>query len=129
MKKILMLLCLSSLLMSHTCTDDDRYYYHDYPCTEEARAGLNVNVSLNGNPNVSADGITVTARSGNYIEDLFPNIPDTPSFSGAYERAGNYIITVSKQGYETFVSNPVRVERDECHVIPRIISVNLIPEN
>lgn len=124
-----MLLCLSSLLMSHTCNDDDRYYYHDYPCTEEARAALNVNVSLNGNSNVTNAGISVTARDGNYIEDLFPTIPDTPIFSGAYERTGNYIITVSKEGYETYVSNLVRVERDECHVIPRVISVNLIPEN
>lgn len=129
MRKILMLLCLSSLLMSHTCNDDDHYYYHDrYPCTEEARAGLNVMVSLNGNPNVSPQGITVTARDGNYIEDLHPYAPGFAHFSGAYERTGNYIITVSKENYETFVSNPIRVERDECHVIPKQISVNLIPE-
>lgn len=128
MKKILLLLCASVLLMSHTCTDDDGRYWHDYPCTEEARAGLNVSVSLDGNSNVTAEGIVVTARDGNYIEDLYPNIPDTPNFSGAYERSGNYIITVSKQGFGTFVSNPIRVDRDECHVIPRQIQVNLLPE-
>lgn len=125
MKKIAMLLFLAPLLMATTCNDDD--HYRNYPCTLEARAGLNVTVSLNGNPDITADGIAVTARDGNYIEDLFPNIPDTPNFSGAYERPGNYIVTVSKQGYQTYTSSVVRVEADRCHVIPEQLSVNLVP--
>lgn len=127
MKKLLLLLCLAPLLMANHCEDDDRYY-DDYPCTAEARAALNVNVTLNGSSAITAEGISVTARDGNYIEDLLPVIPDTPTFSGAYERAGNYIITVRKAGYQDYVSNNIGVARDRCHVIPRQLTVNLIPE-
>jgi hypothetical protein len=127
MKKLLLLLCLAPLLMANHCEDDDRYY-DDYPCTAEARAALNVNVTLNGSSAITAEGISVTARDGNYIEDLLPVIPDTPTFSGAYERTGNYIITVRKAGYQDYVSNNISVARDRCHVIPRQLTVNLIPE-
>jgi hypothetical protein len=96
--------------MANHCDNDDRYD-NDYPCTMEARAALNVNVTLNGNSAITTDGITVTARDGNYIEDLLPVIPDTPTFSGAYERAGNYIVTVRKAGYQDYVSNNISVAR------------------
>lgn len=126
MRKIIMLFCFAPLLMSSTCEDDDHSDHH-YPCTEEARAGLSVSVTLNGTANVSADGISVTAKDGSYIEDLLPNVPGTPVFSGAYERIGTYTITVTKQGYQTYVSNNITVLRDECHVIPRQLTVNLVP--
>lgn len=125
MKKIIILLLLMPCLMATTCDDDD--HYRDYPCTAEARAGLNVSVSLNGNSGITADGIAVTARDGNYIEDLLPNTPDTPHFSGAYERPGNYTVTVSKQGYQTYISQPIHVKADRCHVIPEQLSVSLVP--
>ena len=124
MRKIILLLCFVPLLMAMTCDDD---YNNDIPCTEEARAGLNVSVSLNGDSGVTAEGITVTARDGNYIEDLTPVIPDTPQFAGAYERRGNYIVTVAKEGYQTYVSEYITVAHDRCHVIPKQLSVNLIP--
>lgn len=124
MRKILLLFCLAPLLMAHTCEED---YYDDYPCTVEARAGLNVSVSLGGNANVTFEGITVTARDGNFIEDLMPIFPDTPQFSGVYERAGSYVVTVSKEGYQTYVSDIITVNRDRCHVIPQQLSVDLIP--
>ena len=127
MRKLLLLLCFAPLLMANHCDNDDRYD-NDYPCTMEARAALNVNVTLNGNSAITTDGITVTARDGNYIEDLLPVIPDTPTFSGAYERAGNYIVTVRKAGYQDYVSNNISVARDRSHVIPRQLTVNLIPE-
>jgi hypothetical protein len=100
--------------MANHCDNDDRYD-NDYPCTMEARAALNVNVTLNGNSAITTDGITVTARD-NYIEDLLPVIPDTPTFSGAYERAGNYIVTVRK-AVTRIMSPTTLVWRDRCHVI------------
>jgi len=127
MKKLLILLCFAPLLMANHCEDDDRYY-NDYPCTAEARAGLNVNVTLNGSSTITNEGISVTARDGNYIEDLLPVIPDTPTFTGAYERPGTYIITVRKDGYVDYVSNSIVVSPDRCHVIPRQLTVNLVPE-
>jgi len=126
MRKIFILLFFAPLLMATTCDDDDRYH-PGYPCTEIAVAGLNVTVTLDGNANITSDGITVTARSGNYIEDLVPDFSGAPMFSGAIERTGSYIITANKQGYETFVSQPVNVSSDRCHVIPQQLTVNLLP--
>lgn len=111
--------------MSHTCEDDD--YNHHHPCTDAARAGLNVTVTLNGEAINSDAGITVTARDGNYIEDLETYGQAPFIFSGAYERMGHYTITVSKPGYQDYVSNTVTVSHDECHVIPRQITANLVP--
>lgn len=126
MKKILLLLCLMPLLMAHTCNDDDHFGDDRFPCTTEARAALNVTVTLDGQTNVSEAGITVIAVDGDFAEELEAFGQQPPVFSGAYERPGRYIITVSKQGYETFISEVIRVERDYCHVVPRQISVNLI---
>lgn len=124
MKKIIVLLCFVPMLMAHTCEDD---YFDDYPCTAEARAGLNVSVSLNGDSNSNYDGVSVTARDGNYIADLLQAIPNSPQFSGVYERAGTYTVTVSKEGFQTYTSNPITVTSDRCHVIPRQLDVELTP--
>ncbi|SCY55608.1 carboxypeptidase-like regulatory domain-containing protein [Flavobacterium caeni] len=126
MRKLLLLFALTPLLMAHTCEDDD-YHRHHHPCTTEARAGINVTVTLNGEAITTPSGIVVTARDGNYIEDLQPIIPDTPTFSGAWERPGLYIVTVSKTGYQTYTSEPLPVHRDECHVIPEHLTINLVP--
>jgi hypothetical protein len=47
-------------------------------------------------------------------------------FSGAWERSGNYIITVSKPGYQTYTSSVITVTSDVCHVIPQQIEVVLV---
>lgn len=126
MKKLLILLVLAPLLMANHCENDRNDF--DNPCTTEARAGLNVNVTLDGSAEITNDGISVTARDGNYIEDLLPVYPDTPTFTGAYERPGNYIITVSKDGYQDYVSNTIGVAQDRCHVIPKQLTVDLVRE-
>ncbi len=97
---------------------------NDIVCTAEARAGLNVYVrdSLTNVP--ITNGITVTARDGSYIDTL-RNIEGMSGFSGAWERKGTYIITVESSGYLTYISNPVTVSADECHVIPQVIFVLL----
>ncbi len=125
MKKLLFVLCLSPLLMATTC-DDENHDHHNHPCTTEARAALNVTVLLNGESISSQDGIIVTAKDGSYVEEL-ETIGAPYTFSGAYERPGNYVVTVSKAGYQPFVSGTVHVVRDECHVIPQSLTADLIP--
>ncbi|HMK06667.1 MAG TPA: hypothetical protein VK476_04000 [Flavobacterium sp.] len=124
MKKLILILFLFPLLMANTCEDDR---YEDYPCTAEARAGLNVSVSLGSQNSITSDGVTVVATHGNYTETLVAYNENDPIFSGAYERRGNYIITVSKEGYQTYTSGLVMVKRDECHVIPKFVHVSLQP--
>ncbi len=100
----------------------------DIACTLEARAGLNVTVKDAATNNYLGIGTTVLATDGNYSETLQYKEGIIPTFSGAWEREGNYILTVSAEGYATYVSENIIVTSDECHVIPQQIEVLLQPE-
>jgi|JI6StandDraft_1071083.scaffolds.fasta_scaffold160790_2 hypothetical protein len=97
-------------------------------CTLDVKAGLNVKVRLGDSNSLITEGITVMAKSGNYSELLLP-FPDkeNPYFAGAYEKAGIYTVTVTKSGYQTYVSNLITVSSDCCHVIPQTLDVVLQP--
>lgn len=124
MKKIILLLFCMPLLLASTCEDETD---EDIFCTTEAVAALNVSVSLGASSSITSDGVTVVATDGNYSETLVVNDVVNPIFVGAYERQGNYIITVSKDGYQTYTSEIISITRDECHVIPEQIHVVLVP--
>jgi len=123
MKKIFLVLACMPFLLATTCDEDDQII-----CTQEAKAGLNITVKdAVTNENLS-NGVSVTAQDGNYIETLEAFTGDaTTVFIGAWERQGTYIVTVSKQGYQTFTSSPIQVSADECHVIPQLLNVALQP--
>lgn len=125
MTRLFLFLSILPLFILSTCEDDDD---NQIMCTEEARAGLNVTVSLGAMSSLAGTGVTVIAKDGNYSETLNYYNELDPIFSGAYERPGNYILTVSKQGYQTYTSSVISVTRDECHVIPQKIHVTLRPE-
>ncbi len=97
-------------------------------CTLEARAGLNVTVRDAQSNNYLGQGITVVATDGAYSETLAYMDGIIPSFAGAWERKGTYVLTVSSPGYITFVSDAITVTADECHVIPQQVEINLQPE-
>lgn len=118
-------LLFCSMFIFLSCTSNKN---NDIPCTEEARAGLNITVKNAVTNQILGEGITVKATDGNYTEILeFFNV-NNPVFSGAWERAGIYIVTVSGAGYVTFVSESMTVTSDECHVIPQQLQVSLQPE-
>ena len=97
-------------------------------CTLEAVAALNVSVKLGSSSSSTTDGVTVVVKSGNYTESLMPVLNNTnPTFVGAYEKAGTYIITVSKSGYKTYTSEQITVYSNCCHVIPKSLNVVLQP--
>lgn len=125
MTRLFMFLSILPLFILSTCEEEDD---KQIMCTEEARAGLNVTVSLGIKSSLAGTGVTVIANDGNYSETLSYYNELDPIFSGAYERSGNYILTVSKQGYQTYTSGVITVTRDECHVIPQKIHVTLLPE-
>lgn len=124
MIRILFFLSFIPLLIFSSCEDDED---NQVVCTEEARAGLNVTVSLGTMSSNTGEGVTVIAKDGNYSETLTYYNAQDPIFSGAYERSGNYILTVSKEGYQTYTSDVISVNRDECHVIQQKIHVVLLP--
>ena len=114
-------------ILSMSCSGDDDN--DEVMCTEEARAGLMVTVKDAMDGAFLAEGVTVTAVDGSYTEEL-TNMPEfSVEFIGAYERAGNYTITVEKQGYVTYISPVIEVGEDICHVIGESVIVQLQPED
>ena len=68
----------------------------------------------------------VTAIDGSFSEDLRPfGSGQDCTYSGPTERAGLYEIRATRTGYETLTANAIRVTRDECHVIPVMVSIQL----
>lgn len=125
MKKVLFFLCFAPLLMATMCEDDD----DQEPCTTEAVYGLNVRVSNAVTGENLSTGVVATAVDGEVLETLQLQPGSTPpTFVGAVERAGTYVITVSKTGFVTFVSDPVQVTADRCHVNGQLVQVNLQPQ-
>lgn len=123
MKKMMFLLCLTPFLMAMQCNDDNS----QVNCTQEARAGLNVSVQDAISHAVLTDGVAVMATEGSYSE-ILERIPGSAVFSGAWERQGNYILTVSKDGYQTYTSETITVAADVCHVIQQNRTVELTPQ-
>ncbi len=119
MKKIFIVLIFAPLFTACTCKKDDGF------CTEELRAGLTVAVTLEDLPDILSSDITVIASDRSYTEELRYVYASNINFAGAYERAGTYFVTVSKEGFQTFVSNPIIVSEDKCHVITKNLEIVL----
>lgn len=124
MKKLLLIIAIFPLLLATQCNEDD----NGIACTEEARAGLNITIKDAETNAYLNEGVAVIATDGSYSETLISFDVAEPIFSGAYEREGNYIITVSKSGYVTYTSEIITVTSDVCHVIPQQITILLQPE-
>ena len=73
-------------------------------CTDVYVYGLNITVFDASNQQLIGDTATVIAIDGNYSEEL---MFFTESFIGAGERAGNYILTVTSEGYETYTTQTI----------------------
>lgn len=118
MKKLTLFL-LFIVSMSCNNSDDDIIL-----CTEVYVYGLSITVLDATNQQLIGDAATVIATDGNYIEEL---MFFSESFAGAGERAGNYIVTVSAEGYETYTSQTITLLENECHVIPQSFTISLTP--
>lgn len=112
-----MILC--SLLSCNNSDDDS-----SITCTEEYVYGLTITVLDATHLKLIGDAATVIAVDGNYTEELMFL---TESFVGAGERAGDYIVTVTAEGYETYISQTITLLEDECHVIPQSFQILLVP--
>lgn len=122
MKKIVLLFCIP-FLMTTSCDEDSE---DTIVCTTEFVYGLKVTVKDAQTNSILTDGVTVTAVDGSYSENL-ELLEFYDFFLGAGERPGNYVITVSKSGYQTYISNTVSLTADVCHVIPQQLVIELTP--
>jgi hypothetical protein len=94
-------------------------------CTAQFVYGLSVTVNdaATAQPICDAQVIVV---SNNYRETLTAFPATGPcSYTGAGERAGVYDITASKAGYVAATQTGVRVEANDCHVIPVRVTLDL----
>jgi hypothetical protein len=125
MKKLIPLLALL-VLTTYACSDDDDNNNNTQPCTDEVAPALKV-VVVNATTAVSLGaGLTVTATDGTYVDEL-DYVAEVNEFRGADERPGTYTITVTGTGYRPYVSQPVTVTADECHVLTQTVNVALQP--
>lgn len=119
MKKFLLLL----IIVASSCQGNDDVY-----CTQEVVFGLTVTVKDAVTEAGLQEGVLVIATDGSYTEILQYAMNNAAVFIGAAERPGNYTLTVSKEGYQTFTTDVIVVTRDMCHVISQSVTVTLQPE-
>jgi hypothetical protein len=121
MKKFAFFCLLTSLIACDTSDDPGDIITN---CTEIFVFGLEIQVRDASTNNVILQNVNVIAVDGDYTEELVFNFD---KFIGAGERAGNYVLTVSADGYQTQTTDPIAVGADECHVITqqRDILLNL----
>ncbi len=121
MKKLFLFLLFSTFFVTTSCEDTD----DQIVCNTQFVYGLNVIVLDASTGNPIFQDIEVKAVDGAYQEilELVPGLEY--AFVGAGERAGNYVVTITKAGYQTYTSEPIVLTRDECHVIPQSLTVNL----
>ena len=122
MKKLFLFFLFSTVFFTSSCEDNDD---NQIFCTDQFVYGLNVIVLDASTGNPIFQEIEVKAVDGTYQEilELVPGLEY--AFVGAGERAGTYVVTITKAGYQTYTSAPIVVTRDECHVIPQSLTVNL----
>lgn len=123
MKKLFLFFLFTTLFFTSSCEDiDDNQIF----CTDQFVYGLNVIVLDASTGNPIFQDIEVKAVDGTYQEilELVPGLEY--AFVGAGERAGTYVVTITKAGYQTYTSAPIVLTRDECHVIPQSLTVNLL---
>ena len=121
MKKLFLFFLFSTFLVTTSCEDTD----DQIVCNTQFVYGLNVIVLDASTGNSIFQDIEVKAVDGSYQETLELVSGLEYAFVGAGERAGTYDVTVTKSGYQTFTSAPIVLTRDECHVIPQSLTVNL----
>jgi hypothetical protein len=89
-------------------------------CTQELRPALMVYVKDSLTNTGTASGASLVARDGTFKDSVaFPGARsdlDNLNLNAAEERAGTYVVTVSKPGYATWIKSNVRVTKNECHV-------------
>ena len=120
MKKIVFILFF--YLVACDVTDDN----NGVVCTQQFVYGLNITVKDTNTNSIITDNIIVMAKDGNYEETLM-TIEGIDSFFGAGERPGNYVIIVTSDNYQTYVSERITVDADKCHVIPESVEILLQP--
>jgi hypothetical protein len=114
---------LLSLLILFTATGCERH--DDIPCTTEARAGIVVIVTDRATNTPLTDSVTISISDATGYNEPLQN-HGNGFYYGAYERRGNYSLSVSRPGYQAYNASNILVEADDCHVITKNVEVKLL---
>jgi hypothetical protein len=94
-------------------------------CTLQAVSSLNVTVRDAATSQRICDA-TVVATLQDVRYELRPSGPaELCTYSGPEERAGSFMVEVTKTGYQSAAAQNARVTADECHVIPVLVTFDL----
>jgi hypothetical protein len=96
-------------------------------CTLIAVSSLNVTVRDSGTGQRICDATVVAVQDGTTYELRRSGTPDACTYAGPEERSGRFSVRVSKPGYSVAIADTVQVGRDECHVIPVQVTIDLQP--
>jgi hypothetical protein len=125
--RLISIIAIAALAMgSAGCHEQGNPQAPDGACTAQFVYGLNVTVQDRVTGQRICDA-QVIAVSGSYRETLDPRGPtESCTYAGAGERRGTYDITASKSGYISTAQTGIRVDADQCHVIPVKVTLELI---
>jgi hypothetical protein len=96
-------------------------------CTAIAISSLNVTVRDRTTSERLCDASVVAVQSGTTYELRLVGTAPSCSYAGPEERSGAFELRVSRPGYSSAVVPNIQVGRDECHVIPVLVTVDLQP--
>ncbi len=123
----MMLIAVALLAASSAgCNERPNPQAPDGVCTAQFVYGLNVTVQDRATGQRICDA-QVTAAAGTYTETLDPRGPaENCTYAGAGERRGVYDVSASKSGYLSTTQSSIRVDADQCHVIPVRVTLELV---
>jgi len=121
------------LMMCIACGSDDNGgdTMEQDPCNGlTTRSGLSVTLSNASNGQaITGNAATVTATDGTFSEALQFNSPSS-SYIGAQDREGAYVLVVTGDGFQTFVSETITVQNGvDCElVVTQEVAIALQPD-
>lgn len=119
------ILLVAASACSHESTDPDVVV----TCDASLRSGINIAVvdSLTGAGLLA--GATIRAVDGPFRDSLIiaANRADLNSVALGlvWERAGTYVVSVQRVGYQTWTRSNIEVTRGTCHVLPVNLTARL----
>jgi hypothetical protein len=112
MKSKYLIAIVSFMLMLSSCEDNES---ENIICTLNFVNGLDISLIEKSTGNIITGNVKIVAEDDNYTETM-QSSENNASFTGAGERKGTYILTVTSDNYKTFISESITVNADECHV-------------
>jgi hypothetical protein len=96
-------------------------------CTAIAVSSLNVAVRDIVTGQRVCDATVVAIRNVERYELRRTGDPQACGYAGPEERAGVFEVRAARAGYQDATVGNIRVDADECHVIPVAVTVDLRP--